>query len=259
MELHDPALLSALRTQRDDLLVRLAQIEGPADEAGRKAVESRLQQLQAFVTTVREVLPDPAGLADRCEALRQALSEREDGAARAAPAQALREHVNQMIFACATAGPAPTEIERKFLLSALPAHMPAARTSVIEQGWLPGAHPRERLRVRSVEGGAPVYYRTLKGGRGVTRIEIEDEIEAPLFDALWPLTAGCRVRKRRYVIPVGAHVWEVDEFLDRDGLWLAEIELDAEDEAYETPPWLQAVIAREVSDEPGFSNLDLAL
>ena len=89
------------------------------------------------------------------------------------------------------------------------------------------------------------------------RIEFEEGIEAGLFAALWPLTEGARVRKRRYRVRAGRHVFEIDEFLDRR-LVLAEVELTRPDEPVELPPWLAQVVLREVTDEPGFTNLELA-
>ena len=173
----------------------------------------------------------------------------------AAPMRAL---VNQMIFTCTAAGTVTTEIERKFLLSGLPTSMPGAETGTIHQGWLPGAHPRERLRCRTSRGDERIWRRTMKTGRGLERVEVEDDLAPEIFDVLWPLTAGCRVHKRRHVVPVGERVWEIDEFLDRDGLYFAEIELDSTDEEVRVPDWLAPVIVRDVTEEDGFTNLELA-
>ena len=52
-------------------------------------------------------------------------------------------------------------------------------------------------------------------------------------------------------------VWEVDEFLDRD-LILAEIELTDEDQAVDVPAEIAAVMDREVTDDPSFSNYKLS-
>ena len=47
------------------------------------------------------------------------------------------------------------------------------------------------------------------------------------------------IDKTCYLIEVGGHVFEVDEFYgDNEGLVLAEVELSSEDEAYEKPEWL---------------------
>lgn len=150
----------------------------------------------------------------------------------------------------------PMEIERKYLLRECPARARDGECLLVEQGYLPGGLVRERLR-RTVRGEQVEYWRSIKAGRGVSRVEVEEVVDAELFARLWPLTEGSRVAKRRYRIPEGAHTWEVDEFLDRD-LVLAEVELDHEDEAVALPPWLAAVVEREVTGEPGFLNSALA-
>jgi CHAD domain-containing protein/CYTH domain-containing protein len=159
----------------------------------------------------------------------------------------------------ASAVPHPTpgiEIERKYLLSGLPPHALDSRSEAIEQGWLPGTELVERLRhVQSADGDA--WYRTVKSGQGIQRIEIEERTTQPLFDALWPLTEQCRVRKRRYLVTNGTATWVVDQFLDRD-LVLAEIELPAPETPVEIPEWLKEYLVREVTTEPEYVNRALA-
>ena len=47
------------------------------------------------------------------------------------------------------------------------------------------------------------------------------------------------IDKTRYLVDVGEHVFEVDEFYgDNEGLVLAEVELKSEDESFERPSWL---------------------
>ena len=76
--------------------------------------------------------------------------------------------------------------------------------------------------------------------------------------AMWRLTEGRRLRKRRYSIRESDDlVWEVDEFLDRP-LVLAEIELPTADTKFELPQWLRDVLDREVTDEPEYTNARLA-
>lgn len=148
------------------------------------------------------------------------------------------------------------EIERKYLLRERPEAAPAASVVEIDQGWLPGRRLRERLR-RTRRGGEERYYRTVKLGEGLERIEIEEETSREVFEALWPLTEGCRVRKRRHRIEDGSFVWEVDEFLDRE-LVLAEVELPDRDTRAELPEWLAGAVVREVTDDPAYVNLNLA-
>lgn len=154
------------------------------------------------------------------------------------------------------AGPA-REIERKYLLRKMPAldglH---AEPRQIEQGYLPGERLAERVRrVKTPEGTQ--WFRTVKLGAGVSRIEVEEETTERIFRALWRLTKGRRVRKRRYAVKDGDLVWEIDHFRDRR-LVLAEVELPAEDTPVEVPDWLRAVLVREVTGDPAYVNLNLA-
>ncbi len=151
---------------------------------------------------------------------------------------------------------APVEIERKFLLTGLPERVRDAEASDVSQGWLPGRELHERIRRRRDARGE-TFTRTLKFGNGIRRTEIEEETTRDIFESLWPLTAGRRVEKRRYVMPEGELVCEVDEFRDRD-LVLAEVELPAEDAEVEMPGWLRPYVEREVTGDPEFVNLNLA-
>jgi adenylate cyclase len=97
----------------------------------------------------------------------------------------------------------------------------------------------------------------VKAGAGVSRTELEDETTQHVFDTMWPLTEGRRVHKRRYAVADGPHVWEIDEFTDRD-LVLAEVELPDADTIVEPPEWLAPYVVREVTGEPEYLNLNLA-
>ena len=94
-------------------------------------------------------------------------------------------------------------------------------------------------------------------GKGLARVELEDETDAALFDRLWPLTEGRRVRKRRYRVREGERVWEIDQFLDRE-LVLAEVELPSVEAAVELPAWLRPHVVREVTEEAEYKNENLA-
>lgn len=148
------------------------------------------------------------------------------------------------------------EIERKYLLRELPERVRGAEATELEQGYLPGGVVRERLR-RALGPRGARFTRTVKLGTGVVRAEFEEELPEPEFTRLWPLTAGARLRKRRYLVPDGALTWEIDEFLDRD-LLLAEIELPTAETEVTLPEWLAPAVVREVTDEPAFANLRLA-
>lgn len=154
------------------------------------------------------------------------------------------------------AAPSDTEIERKYLLSAVPAAVAGAPWKDIDQGWIPGEKLHERLRrVRTPEGEK--FYRTVKLGRGVRRVEIEEETAPEIFRKMWPLTKGKRVQKRRYEVREGELTWEIDVFRGRE-LVLAEVELSSESAAVEPPEWLAPHLVREVTDDSAYVNINLA-
>ena len=148
------------------------------------------------------------------------------------------------------------EIERKYLLIGVPDVARSHPVVEIEQGYLPGDRLRERIR-RVRHAGGVDYKRTVKLGRGIERFELDEPTTSELFEAMWPLTRGARVIKRRFEVPHDGLVWEIDEFTDRE-LYLAEVELPSPDVVPEIPEWLAPYVVREVTDEPGYVNLKLA-
>jgi CYTH domain-containing protein len=151
-----------------------------------------------------------------------------------------------------------TEIERKYLLERLPEKTLDAPSVEIEQGYLPGKKLIERIRRVQSPERPERWFRTVKIGSGIERLELEEEADADLCRVMWRLTKGRRVHKRRYSIrDIGDALWEVDEYLDRT-LVVAEIELPWPDTVVELPPWLRAVMDREVTNEPEYANDHLA-
>lgn len=148
------------------------------------------------------------------------------------------------------------EIERKYLLTRMPRLPPGAVRTEIAQGWLPGERLQERVR-RIRRDGRATYVRTVKLGRGMTRIEVEEETDEWLFRRLWPLTKGRRVRKVRFRVREGGRTWEIDRFRGRR-LVLAEVELPSEDAEVVVPPWLAPYVDREVTGEDAYVNVNLA-
>ena len=62
------------------------------------------------------------------------------------------------------------------------------------------------------------------------------------------------IDKTRVLVKSGCHVFEVDEFYgDNEGLVIAEVELQSEDEAFEKPSF----IAKEVTGDRRFYNSHL--
>jgi len=145
------------------------------------------------------------------------------------------------------------EIERKFLVGPhTPDLDPAASTS-LRQGYLIIASSGE-ARVRDADGR---YTLTFKTGSGLVRGEHEIALSAEQFEALWPATAAQRVEKRRYRLPVGECVAELDIYSGAlDGLKTVEVEFASVDESerFDVPAWF----GREVTGVAGYSNAELA-
>lgn len=149
------------------------------------------------------------------------------------------------------------EIERKYLLKTLPRFPAPIEVLEIDQGYLPGTKLLERLRRQRAGDGTVRYFRTVKLGAGVERLELEDETDERTFEHLWLLTQGRRLTKRRHRVAHGRDIWEIDEFTDR-ALVLAELELLRADVRVDMPDWLTPALVREVTDEPQYTNRSLA-
>jgi adenylate cyclase len=144
------------------------------------------------------------------------------------------------------------EIERKFLV-ADPPDLDHTESDQIEQGYLAlGADGEVRLRRRGER-----LLLTAKRGGGISRDEAEVDLDREAFERLWPLTEGRRLRKRRHVLPQGDLRIELDVYQgDLEGLVVAEIEFDTEDEAraFQPPDW----IGDEVTGDDRYLNETLA-
>ena len=147
----------------------------------------------------------------------------------------------------------PTEIERKFLVAG--DFRPFVRTSErIAQGYL-CSDPEKTVRVR-LKGDKG--YLTLKGAgnaTGASRHEWEYEIPAQDVRELLALCTTGIIDKTRHYVPAGKHTFEVDVFHgDNEGLVVAEIELDDENEFFEHPAWL----GKEVTGDAKYYNASLS-
>ncbi len=146
------------------------------------------------------------------------------------------------------------EIERKYLLPAAPVWLGECRCERIEQGYL-ALEANVEVRLRRI-GKRRLL--TVKRGTGREREEREAQIPQEAFEELWPLTEGRRVSKLRHYRETEAGCFEVDVYAGKlEGLITAEIEFASAPEAERFPPpeWL----GRELTDEPGWANRDLAL
>lgn len=143
------------------------------------------------------------------------------------------------------------EIERKFLIDidkwgrrGIPVEM--------VQGYL-FIHPEKVVRVRI--SGEKAFL-TIKGNRqGIIRDEFEYPI--PVNDAkeLLKMCGDFLVEKTRYIQHIHEKKWEIDVFHGKNnGLIVAEIELNDENEEVELPEWAVC----EVSNDEQYSNFNLA-
>ncbi|MCL3780397.1 CYTH domain-containing protein [Prolixibacteraceae bacterium JC049] len=144
------------------------------------------------------------------------------------------------------------EIERKFLVNDSD-FLNEYSGEILMQGYL-STDPERTVRVR-IKGTEA--WLTIKGkGAGIARPEFEYQI--PIEDAreMLNMCVGNRIEKIRYKIEFDNRVWEVDRFLGQnEGLILAEIELNSEDEEIKLPEW----IAQEVSNDNRYFNSYLFL
>ena len=145
------------------------------------------------------------------------------------------------------------EVERKFLVEGDLWRAEVTSATRIVQGYLAQTDTATvRVRVRGDIG-----YLTVKGASvGISRSEFEYEI--PADDALAmlaELAQGPVIDKVRHLVPVGAHIWEVDVFAGANApLVMAEVELAGADEQFLRPSWA----ATEVSDDPRYFNVNLS-
>ena len=132
------------------------------------------------------------------------------------------------------------EIERKFLVVGEYKNL-AHSVMHLVQGYI--ASGRRTVRVRISDERA---WLTIKGPShdgGLSRFEWEKEIEAHEALELLPLCEGALIDKHRYLVNVGDHTFEVDEFHgDNEGLTIAEVELSSTDEEFIHPEWLGAEV-----------------
>ena len=146
-----------------------------------------------------------------------------------------------------------TETERKFLVKNDAWRAAANDSRRLLQGYV-AIDGQSTVRVR-IDGERA--WLTVKGPQdGVTRPEFEYEIPMTDAEALLGVCRGRLVEKVRHRVPVGGHIWEIDEFGGANsGLVVAEIELGQPEEPFDRPGWL----GDEVSGDARYLNASLSL
>ena len=143
------------------------------------------------------------------------------------------------------------EIERKFLVRALPSGLETYRMHMIEQAYL-NTDPVVRVRREDDD-----YYMTYKGRGLIAREEYNLPLNKDAYDHLKGKADGNVISKRRYLIPLGSFTAELDIFEGVfEGLCLVEVEFESLDqaEAFTPPAWF----GRDVSEEGSFQNSRLS-
>ena len=146
------------------------------------------------------------------------------------------------------------EIEKKFLVKG-DFKNEAFKTTHIVQGYLSRVPERVvRIRIKDEKG-----FITIKGknnASSATRFEWEKEIPLEEARKLLELCEPGVIDKTRHLIKNtdGKHTWEVDVFHGaNEGLTIAEIELDDENESFDKPSWL----GEEVTGDQRYYNSNL--
>ena len=150
------------------------------------------------------------------------------------------------------------EIERKYLVTSDCYKELAVARYHIRQGYI----SREKtgtVRVRITDDKA---YLTIKGKPAAghfARYEWEKEIDVQEAEELMKLCQGTVIDKTRWIVPAETIdnlqlIWEVDEFHGKhEGLVVAEIELDNEEQSFEKPDF----IGDEVTHDPRYYNANM--
>lgn len=145
-----------------------------------------------------------------------------------------------------------TEIERKFLVLNDEWKANAAHAT-FKQAYL-NSTPERTVRIRI--DGNHAYITIKSGNTGITRQEFEYSIPVDDAEKLLLLCETPPLEKIRYGVTHGTHFWEIDEFTGlNNGLVIAEIELENEEESFIKPKWL----GKEVSDDYRYFNSYLSL
>lgn len=139
------------------------------------------------------------------------------------------------------------EIEKTFLVKAIPQNLSSYQSFKIKQGYLSSTHPVLRIRQKGDK-----YELTKKIPLKSNDWSSTEEINIPLtkdeFHKLWPLTQKS-LQKTRYLIPLLNNLTaELDVFSgELNGLCVVEVEFSSETEmnSFQKPDWFGKDITQE--------------
>jgi len=146
------------------------------------------------------------------------------------------------------------EIERKFLVKNDDFKRESFAQKSIKQGYL-NSDKNRTVRVRIADEKAFMTIKGKSNATGTTRFEWEKEIDKLEAENLLLLCEPSIIDKTRYLVKVGNHTFEVDEFYgDNQGLTVSEIELSSENETFTKPNWL----GKEVTGDVKYYNSSIS-
>ena len=142
------------------------------------------------------------------------------------------------------------EIERKFLVTSTAYKKAAYNFYDMVQGYI--AHEKgNSVRVRITNTEAVMTIKGPSDSKGMSRYEWNHQIPVEDAKELLKLSQGGVIEKRRYLVHSGPHVFEIDEvYGDNEGLVIAEVELQSENETFEKPSF----VGKEVTGDRRYYN-----
>ncbi|MBD3815659.1 MAG: CYTH domain-containing protein [Halothiobacillus sp.] len=147
------------------------------------------------------------------------------------------------------------EVERKFLLKDDSWRAAVTSSRRLSQGYLTTLTDGAKASVRVRIGGDQAYLNIKSMRLGMSR----DEFEYPIPDEdaehmLANMCSGAVIEKIRHHVHFAGLLWEIDEFLGANqGLVVAEVELNSEDQTFQKPDW----VGEEVTEDPRYYNVSL--
>jgi CYTH domain-containing protein len=157
------------------------------------------------------------------------------------------------------------EIERKFLLKAMPDILPSEIIKIDQFYFKNKEGIWERVRQYDSNVNGKKWIHTIKYRiNDMSNEEVEKEISKKEFDKFktkcYTNKLNARhIRKERWVYPDGDLKWEVDLFKDNYHLIIAEIEIPSEDYELNIPEFINKKSLLEVTGLKQFSNRSLSI
>ncbi|MGB3006753.1 MAG: CYTH domain-containing protein [Chitinophagaceae bacterium] len=138
------------------------------------------------------------------------------------------------------------EIEKKFLVAAEDFKKQASKETRITQGYLSSV-PERTVRVRIKGKSGFITIKGIGNDSGASRYEWEKEIPVSEVEELLKICEPGVIDKTRYEVKAGKHTFEIDEFYgENQGLIVAEVELENENDSFEKPDWLGTEVTGDV-------------